>query len=863
VPSHLTKSMCRGRTLLGAALAAMLVASCAPSDESGVADDTSPTFRRISDESLRYSEPLATTTDLVQPAEEGDPWRIVGSVFDPDSGRSRATVWTAADGRQWERGDIEASSGDASESMAAATTFQDSQVAVGRRDDGEQSDAALWQTGEGGWDQVAPEEMGGMHDQWAFDVAAGERGILVAGGENAWGEVRARLWFSPDGETWETVDGGAGGPFDTTGEESVQAVTAFGNGFVAVGWRDVDGEQDALAWYSPDGTSWEQLEAPSLRGEGRQNARSVTVVNGMVVAGGFQSDASGQGQPVVWRSPDGQNWSGASAPLPAHADERFDAADLTIRSFSLTGDQLLAAGGSDWRPLLWRSRDQGGTWELLPNPVRGQQFEDGISLQDVATFGELTLALGSEPTVIELAGERWTDATGEAFPTGGSKPAATTVLLQDGTTMVGGFQHVSRLENAQQRRRGDEGEGEGEGGEGGEAPPEAPASPEDPTEAPRDRYTGGVWLGRGPGGLEEVEASGDAAHLEVGKINDVAAFQGGYVAVGFEDFAVAAQRSSEDGKPDGLLWTSEDGRAWTRRAANIQSANPDLVSVLDGDPNVLAQATYEIMAQEPLISDDPAGGSGTRSLEAVSAINDGYIAVGSIYRDADGNPQTPGYDTDPLVVVSPDGNAIRGEDTGLLGPGTQRYRDVCVRDGTAVVVGSTSSSGGVDVAVNVRDRNRAWHAASATDESFGGPGRQEAYGCAVNEDGFIMVGADDSRGNSDARVWTSTDGMEWEMLPASALGGSGDQTALSVAPVGDGDDGWLIGGNDTVAGDSDIALWRLQADGELTRRDRNEPSLGGPGPQTLTAVAVNGRRTVVVGEDHSGAGIWESNTLDR
>jgi hypothetical protein len=244
---------------------------------------------------------------------------------------------------------------------------------------------------------------------------------------------------------------------------------------------------------------------------------------------------------------------------------------------------------------------------------------------------------------------------------------------------------VSRLENAQRRQ---------EEQQGGETPPSA-------TDSPRERYTGGFWLQTGAsGGLSHVEASGEAEHLNAGKINDVAQFAGGYVAVGFEDFAVAGQRSSEDGKPDGLLWTSEEGRNWTRRAAALQEPDPELVAELEGDPAQLAEAAYAEIANQPVISDDPAGGAGTRTLEAVSAINNGYIAVGSVYRDADGNPQTPGYDTDPLVVVSPDGNGIRGEVTGLGGGGTQRYRDVCVQDGIAVVVGSaTTNNAGTDVAV--------------------------------------------------------------------------------------------------------------------------------------------------------------------
>jgi hypothetical protein len=461
---------------------------------------------------------------------------------------------------------------------------------------------------------------------------------------------------------------------------------------------------------------------------------------------------------------------------------------------------------------------------------------------------------------VERTGDRWIDATGDAFPTGGSKPAATSAVIDGNTLLVGGFQHVSRLENTLRRRRGEQPEGSG-ATDATQA--EAQAAEAAAAELPRDRYTGSLWVQNGAGtDLDAVAASGRAQHLDVGKINDIAAWEGGYVAVGFEDFSVAARRTASDGKPDGLLWTSEDGRAWGRRAARPQSPNPELLALLDGDPNQLAAAAYQQIAEEPLISREPAGGSGTRSLEAVAGIGNGFIAVGSVYRDGDGNTDTASdYDTDPLVVVSPDGNQIRGEETGLQGPGTQRYRDVCVRGHRAVVVGMAASDTQVDVAVNVRDEQGGWRGGRAADDSFGGPGRQEAFACAVDEDGFLLVGSDDSRGNSDARVWRSSDGVEWEQVPASAFGGSGNQQARAVAAVPGG--GWLIGGNDMVAGDSDIALWRLEPDGEVTRRDRGEPSLTGPGAQTLNSLTVTRSRTVIVGEDQGGVGLWETRNLDR
>ena len=150
-------------------------------------------------------------------------------------GLATAAVWTSEDAVEWERSSVDPHRRGAGESMAAAVPTDDGLLAVGRVGDGDESDGAVWRQDGDEWVQARPEAMAGEHEQWAFDVAAGAGGIVVAGGESAWGEVRARLWFSADGETWETVDGGPGGPLDATGEESVRDVASFGEGFVAVG----------------------------------------------------------------------------------------------------------------------------------------------------------------------------------------------------------------------------------------------------------------------------------------------------------------------------------------------------------------------------------------------------------------------------------------------------------------------------------------------------------------------------------------------------------------------------------------------------------------------------------------------------
>jgi hypothetical protein len=687
-------------------------------------------------------------------------------------------------------------------------------LAVGRVGDGSSSDGAVWVSDGDGWHESRPDPMGGDHEQWAFDVAKGDGGILVAGGENVWGEVRPRLWFSPDGETWTSVDGGPGGVFDTTGEESVRDIAAFGTGFVAVGSRTADNNQDAVAWYSADGETWEQIDAPTLAGPGRQELDAVAATSTMLVAGGYSSPEGGQAVPVSWRSPDGRTWEPSSAALPLNDDPRQAATDLTIRSITVDDQGILAAGGSDWRPHVWRSTD-GVNWATLQNPVHGGLFEDGVELEDAVTAYGQTVALGAAPAVLVLK-SRWEDATGDAFPTGGRQPFATSIAETPDVTIAGGGEYTAA------------------------------------TGSKREKYTGQVWMRDG-----DDWKPVDSDELSPGQIMDIVPYAGGFAAVGIEDFGLASGRKevSADPLPDGIAWVSPDGKKWTRIGAEAAQVDEGDLEVLDNfDPNN-AGVIAQMEAEAPPRSVDPAGGDGTRSLSAAAAVGNGFVAVGVAYQFGDADP----------IVISSDGNTISGEDAGIHGEGIQRFNDVCANDdGEAVAVGVAGTTGGYDAMAARRDSSGTWQVATAADGSFGGPGSQLAYGCAASDDGFVMVGSDDSSGDTDARVWTSDDGVSWTEVLASPLGGGGDQWASAVAANPGRSGGWLVGGTNTAGGDGDIALWRITAQGEVERRDRGERALSGPGEQTVTGITIDEHGHVTLaGDDYGRVGLWESDVLDR
>src|SRR5690606_38027727 len=170
-----------------------------------------------------------------------------------------------------------------------------------------------------------------------------------------------------------------------------------------------------------------------------------------LVAGGYRVEGGDRGKPVVWRSTDGRTWSEPSKPLSVHDDSRTHAGDMSVRVLRVVGEKLYAAGGSDWRPHMWHSDDQGRSWKRLPNPVHGDLFKDGVYLVDIASDGSSTRALGLEPTVLQLRNDRWQDVTSDEFPNGGVQPFATSVARKGDTTIVAGGRYTAARGDTRER----------------------------------------------------------------------------------------------------------------------------------------------------------------------------------------------------------------------------------------------------------------------------------------------------------------------------------------------------------------------------------------------------------------------------
>lgn len=246
-------------------------------------------------------------------------------------------------------------------------------------------------------------------------------------------------------------------------------------------------------------------------------------------------------------------------------------------------------------------------------------------------------------------------------------------------------------------------------------------------------------------------------------MNRVAAWSGGFVAVGFE---------SRGRNRDGAAWVSRTGARWTR------------------------------VAGERVL-----GGPGDQVLRSVAAAPDGVVAVGS---EARGEVRG---DDDAAVWTSRDGARWeRVEDpTGGLtfgGPEDQVAATVTAGGPGWVAAGFDTSAGSYDVAVWTSADGASWERVPRNDLVFGGPSHQFIWGISSSSPTgwLVAVGRDDVGGGPDAAVWTSIDGLTWRrMLPDEGmLGGDLAQTMkwVTVTP-----DHLVAAGSDRSQGDADAAVW--------------------------------------------------------
>lgn len=282
------------------------------------------------------------------------------------------------------------------------TIFREALVAVGAIDDAR---GVIWSSSDGEvWTSIAGSApLDGVRLR---TVAAGTPGIVVAGSI----ESDAIAMFSPNGTTWSSAEL----PGSHRGS-SIVSIAWGPDGFVAVGGG---GEPEAVvAWRSTDGLAWAPV---SLFEEGHAASLN-SVVRG---PNGFLADGLYDGHPATWGSSEGVSWDRHD--LPGTDDD-----DPGRLRFAGGRYFLPASDGRIWSSLAGRE------WVSMSVPGFG------IGMLDIVGIPGGFVAVGrssegSQPGVVATAGSDPTSWTLEpADPALGGVVISALRLLPDGVRLIG------------------------------------------------------------------------------------------------------------------------------------------------------------------------------------------------------------------------------------------------------------------------------------------------------------------------------------------------------------------------------------------------------------------------------------------
>ena len=255
-----------------------------------------------------------------------------------------------------------------------------------------------------------------------------------------------------------------------------------------------------------------------------------------------------------------------------------------------------------------------------------------------------------------------------------------------------------------------------------------------------------------------------------------------------------------------LLGSSESARgfdaaAWILPAGSTEWARADVKAAgLHKEQDQSIRDAVQVRSQ--LIAVGSTGGA----LEADAALWESQR--GKLWTFAEGAvPSQVGVEEMTCVVMSPEGLLVVGgfvdgphdqdaavwttetppfvhrvKDRDLGGRGDQKINAIVQGDPGYVAVGEETIEGDTDAVVWTSTDGREWERVFDPTEAFTGGGAQRMYAVAASDIGLVAAGtdvleagADDQEpdGHWDAAVWTSVDGLHWERLP-------GDDPSMST-----------------------------------------------------------------------------------
>jgi hypothetical protein len=348
------------------------------------------------------------------------------------------------------------------------------------------------------------------------------------------------------------------------------------------------------------------------------------------------------------------------------------------------------------------------------------------------------------------------------------------------------------------------------------------------------------------------------------------------------------------------LWTSPDGRRWTRddTSRSLGSADGALVATdgtgsvlirpgggalhfrpkggswseatgIDVFPvprhafsiNALVRAGGRFLAFGKDISAEPSGGSALwmspdgrsweRQPDPRQVFANGSVVAAVEFRGlvvAAGTRRDARDEQVAAVWVSPDAGATWervGDDNPAfyVGHPTQMF-GIGLGAGGVVAVGLTYDSNTIDAHAWYSADGRNWKRGSEP-PAWSGPGDQVLdRACPLPDGGVVVLGSNEVHGDRDVMAWVSADGASWEPGdPGGTMRGPGDQRVDSCSPTSSG---VLAVGDVSGPGGFDSVVWS-STDGRTWQRAAGADTFAVPGSDWLQTVAVEGQRVVVAG----------------
>ncbi|MBQ0895884.1 hypothetical protein KBX37_22770 [Micromonospora sp. U56] len=292
----------------------------------------------------------------------GGRWYVVGAVADA-VGATRPAAWTSVDGSTWAAMTLAPRTYYGRQHVLYSVACRAGRVALlGAKRGGAHANprTSSWRhLTDGSLDEVtAPFELyGGPRAVDVARVVSGGRGWLIAGNRTS----GAAVWLSPDSTRFTIVEGAPELASDARGETWNFDAVETGSGWLAVGGVVPAGrvDRDPLAWVSTDGVGWRRVAVPG--GREYDELQRVVLLDGRPVAVGLRGRAFGawrlEGGPArgSWRAAGGFG-VGRENGIPG------------VRGLVVAGGELYAATTDGLKHSLWRSGDEGDTWQPVDGP---------------------------------------------------------------------------------------------------------------------------------------------------------------------------------------------------------------------------------------------------------------------------------------------------------------------------------------------------------------------------------------------------------------------------------------------------------------------------------------------------------------